>query len=134
MNSPFGWWWPLLAGVATAVAVLAESVRVVAVPAATVAVVGAVLTVLEVIARQRGEARPPADVEPLRVGGLREAFVGGMPGREDLVLACDLLERRLCRPDLRARTALELAQLVTLPPEEFRQYLAWRLDELEGSS
>jgi hypothetical protein len=65
---------------------------------------------------------------------LREAFTGGVPGREDLILACDLLERKLSRPDLRARTAPEIASLVQLPSEEFRRYVAQRLDELEAGS
>ena len=134
MNSPVGWWWPLLAGIATAVALLAGPAHWLVVPAATVAVVGAALTILEALARQRGGARTPVTPTPAHPGGLREAFTGGEPGREDIVLACDLLERKLSRPDLRARTAVELAVLATLPPEEFRRYLARRLDELEGAS
>lgn len=129
-----GWWWPLLAAVSAVVAVLAGSRLEISVPAATLAVVGAVLTVVEAIARQRSPARGTVESTVDHPGGLREAFTGGEPGREDLVLACDLLERKLSRPDLPARTSLELAQIVLLPPEEFRQYLAWRLDELESSS
>ena len=134
MSSPVGWWWPLLAGIATAVALLAGPAHELVVPAATVAVLGAAMTVLEALARQRGGARAPAAPTPTHPGGLREAFTGGQPGREDIVLACDLLERKLSRPDLRARSAFEIAALVTLPPEEFRRYIARRLDELEGAS
>jgi hypothetical protein len=134
LNSPVGWWWPLLAGIAALIAVVAGPSREIAVPAATVAVVGAALTVFEALARQRGRARKPPEPTSAHPGGLREAFMGGDPGREDILLACDLLERKLSRPDLRARTAAEVAALVTLPPEEFRRYVAWRLDELEGAS
>lgn len=135
MNSPVGWWWPFLAGVAVLIAVLAGPSRdEIAVPAATVAVVAAALTVLETLVRQRGGASKPPLPTPAHPGGLREAFTGGEPGREDIILACDLLERKLSQPDLRARTAYEVAALVTLPPEEFRKYIARRLDELEGAS
>jgi hypothetical protein len=131
---PIGWWWPLLAGIATVAALLAGPNRAIAIPAATIAVFAAVLAVVETLVRQRNLARREYDPGPSRPGGLREAFVGGGPGREDLVLACDLLERKLSRPGLRARTITEVASLVRLPPEEFRRYLAQRLDELEGTS
>lgn len=134
MNSPVGWWWPLLAGGSALIAVVAGPRLEISVPAATLAVAGATLTLFEVVARQRLPARAASDPTSDHPGGLREAFRGGTPGREDLVLACDLLERKLSRPDLPAKTPLELAEIVRLPPDAFRRYLAGRLDELEGSS
>jgi len=134
VNLPVGWWWPAIAGVATVAAVLAGPNLPVAAAAATLAVVAAALTVFEAFFRQREPAGRPPDLTREHPGGLREAFVGGEPGREDLVLACDLLERKLARPDLRARTAVEIQSLIRLPPEEFRRYLAQRLDDLEGAS
>lgn len=134
MNAPIGWWWPAVAGVATVIALIATFDRPVAVVAATIAVVAAALTVVEVIARNREAREAEPEAQPVRVGGPREAFAGGAPGREDIVLTLDLLERKLGRPDLRARTPRELAELVQLPPEGFRQYVAGRLDELERTS
>jgi len=134
VSPPIGWWWPLLAGVAIAIALVAGPTRPLAGAAATVAVVAAVLAVLEAVLRQRRVERATPEVTPAHPGGIREAFVGGGPGREDIVLACDLLERKLSRPELRARTPLEIETLVHLPPEEFRRYVAQRLDDLERAS
>jgi hypothetical protein len=134
VSRPVVWWWPVLAGIGVAIALLASSSRAVAGAAATVAVVAAALAVVETVLRQRRAGHEEYDPTPTHPGGLREAFTGGGPGREDLVLACDLLERKLSRPDLRARTPPEIAALVRLPPDEFRRYVAQRLDELEASS
>lgn len=132
MTSPIGWWWPLTAGVATAVAFAAGPSYAIAVPAATVAVVAAALTLVEAVWRRRDEARPTAYVARASFGSIREAFNGGEPGREDIVMALDLLERKFSRPDLPTRTAAELHALVDHPEDDFRRYVAERLDTLEG--
>jgi hypothetical protein len=134
VSAPIGWWWPLVAGMATAVAFAAGAAYSIAVPAATVAVLAAALTIVEVILHQRGETQTAAERAPLVPGGVRAAFGGGEPGREDIVLTLDLLERRISRPDLPARTGQEVAAIVHRPPAEFRRYVAKRLDELEGTS
>ena len=134
MTAWIGWWWPLVAAVATGVAFAAGPTYSIAVPAATVAVVAAALTIVEVILRQRGETGTGAARAPLVPGGIRGAFNGGEPGREDIVLTLDLLERKISRPGLPARTGPEVAEIVGRPPEEFRRYVAERLDELEGAS
>jgi len=137
LNAPVGWWWLVVAALAALVAVGAGSSVAVAAPAATVAVVAAVLAVLETVVRPRRARRGSSayyDPGPTRPGGLREAFIGGAPGREDLVLACDRLDRALSRPNLRARTTSEIHAILALPPDEFRRYLSRRLAELEAAS
>ena len=134
MKAAIGWEWPIVATAAAAVALGAGSYRLVAVPAATVAVGAAALTVVGVVRRGRVDEGPEDDAAPEHPGGLREAFVGGELGRIDLVLACDLLERKLSRPNLRARTPAELDRLVRVPPGEFRRYLTRRIAELETRS
>jgi hypothetical protein len=134
VNLPVAWWWAALSGVAVLVALLASASPGVAVGASTVAAGFAGLAVVETIVRHRAARSRRADAGLAHPGGLREMFVGGEPGREDLVLACDLLERQIATPDLRARTQPELEALVRVPPEEFRRYLARRLDDLERVS
>lgn len=133
MNAPFGWWWPVLAGVAAVVAWVAGATTLGAV-GATVAVLAAALALVDAVARRRERAvavREPPAVAP---GGLREAFVGGEPGREDIVLALDLLERKFTHPNLPARSVTELAALAFQPQAQFREYVAARLEELERAS
>jgi hypothetical protein len=134
VRASISWEWPIVATAAAAVALGAGSYRLVAVPAATVAVVAASLAVVAVVRRARVEEPRGEDPVPEHPGGLREAFVGGELGRVDLVLACDLLERKLSRPTLRARTPAELNALVRVPPGEFRRYLTRRIAELEATS
>jgi hypothetical protein len=134
VKAAIGWEWPIIATSAAAVALGAGSYRFVAVPAATVAVVAASLAVVGVVRRARVAEAPAEDEAPEHPGGLREAFVGGELGRVDLVLACDLLERKLSQPNLRARAPAELDALVRVPPGEFRRYLTQRIAELEATS
>jgi len=134
VKAPIGWGWPILAAIAGTIALAVGSYRAVAIPAATVAVIAASLAVVGVLTRSRVEEDDEAPPVPEHPGGLREAFVGGELGRIDLVLACDLLERKLSRPTLRARTPTEIDTLVRVPPQEFRQYLARRIAELEATS
>lgn len=134
MKSPIGWWWPAIAGIATLVAVVGGAHYSVAVPAATVAVVAAALTFIDPLNRRRTDAPRRAYHPAVHLGSVREAFVGGEPGWEDIVLTLDLLERKLSNPNLPARTGPEVAAIVRQSPERFRAYLARRLDELEGRS
>lgn len=132
MNAPFGWWWPFVAVVAVIVAFAAGPAYSLAVPAATVAVVAAALTIVEVIVRQRPGIESGLGHRSPTPIGIRGAFSGGEPGREDIVLTLDLLERKIARPDLPARPAPEVTRIVRQPPAEFRRYVSRRLDELEG--
>jgi hypothetical protein len=134
VNLPVAWWWVALAGLAVVVALASASVPGVVVVAATCAAGAAGLGAVETIVRHRSHLRPTAEAAPAHPGGLREAFVGGAPGREDIVAAFDLLERQAVRPDLRVRHPAEVEAIVRLPPDEFRRYVAHRLDELERSS
>jgi hypothetical protein len=134
VTAPLGWWWPLLTGVAIVVALLASAVPTVATVAATLAVVGGALTVVDAVARRRERAAVPILAPRSGPGGAREAFRGGETGREDIMLALDLLERKVVTPTLRARTAPELSAVAGRTPEEFRRYVAQRLDELERAS
>lgn len=134
MSLPVAWWWAVLAGLCVGLALAASGSPGVSVGAATAAAGFAGLAVVETIVRHRAARARRSDVTVRHPGGLREMFVGGEPGREDLVLACDLLERQIARPELRARTQPELEALVRMPPEAFRRYIARRLDELERIS
>jgi len=134
VNLPVAWWWAALAGLCVVLALVASASPGVSVAAATFGAAFAGLAVVETIVRHRAARARRLDTTLRHPGGLREMFVGGEPGREDLVLACDLLERQIARPELRARTKVELEAIVRVPPEEFRRYIAWRVDELERIS
>lgn len=134
MSRLVGWWWPALAGLATLVALVADRAAVAAVVAATVAVVAGSLTLVEVLAGRPKRAVEPAELFGPRPGGSREAFTGGVPGREDIVYALDLIERKFSRPDLPARRASEVAEIARRAPEQFRRYVADRLNELDRLS
>lgn len=136
MKAPIGWWWPLLAILATGVAFAVGPQYTIAVPAATVAVVAAALTIVEAIARQRGLALnpPEAGAEAPSGTGIRAAFAGGKGGREDLLQTLDLLERKFGHPGLPMRSGVEVERITSRPAEEFRRYVAERLDKLEGPS
>ena len=134
MSAPISWWWPTVAGIATLIAFLAGPTYSIAVPAATAAVIAAALTLVDAVGRRREEVARRRRPVPTGPGGIRGAFTGGEPGREDIVLALDLLERKFSRPDLPARTGAELRELANQPEEGFREYVAERLDTLEGPS
>jgi hypothetical protein len=134
VKAPIDWRWPAVAGLAVVVALLAGPVRWLAASAATVAVVAATLAMVTELGRRRsgaGRPKPSAWMEPDQV---RDAFHAGGAGRVELVLACDLLERKLSRPDLRAETPVELDTVARMGPEEFRRYLDRRLRALEAAS
>jgi len=134
VKAPIGWGWPAVTILAIVVALLAGPVRWLAAVGATLAVTAATLTIVTELGRRRSRADrplPPASAEPDEV---RAAFRAGSDGRVDLVLACDLLERKILRPDLRAETSVELNAVARMDAEEFRRYLDRRLRALEGAS
>ncbi len=134
MTAPLGWWWPLLTAAAVIAALLADGTPKVAAVAGTVAVAGAALTILDAVTRRRERAAAPSGEPRAGPGGVRGAFRGGDTGREDIVLALDLLERKVVRPTLRARSSGELSSVAGRTPEEFRRYVAERLDDLERAT
>lgn len=134
MNAPIAWWWPVLAAAAAAVAWLAGANYAIAVPAATVAVAAAALTLLGPLSRRREERLRTPYLAPIHAGSVREAFLGGTAGWEDIVLQLDLLDRKVARPNLPIRTGPEIKAIVRQPPAALRAYAARRLDELEARS
>lgn len=132
MKAPIGLLWPTVAGLAALIAFLAGPTYAIAVPAATVAVIAAGLALIAAVASRPDNEWKGTESSPVGPGGIRAAFNEGLPGREDIVMALDLLERKLLRPDLPARTVSEYHELAGRSPDDFRQYVADRLDELEG--
>jgi hypothetical protein len=132
MKSPVGWVLPLVAAVATVLAVVAGSNLAVALPAAAIAVLAAGLLFARTWSlRARGPDPAPPDPRT-DADRLRTAFRSGRIGREELVLALNRLERSLLRPDLAPPPVAELARLAALPPDQFRKYVRGQLDRLEA--
>lgn len=133
MKAPFRWAFPIVAGVATLVALAADTNASVAVPAATVAVAAAALALWDSV-RPRAPAVRPAEAPPERLlaGGSEQWFRAGTMGQEAIILLLDRIERALVNPALPNRQGLELAELRGLPREAFLRYLESRLKELEG--
>lgn len=137
MNSPIGWGLPIVAGVATAVALAAESNDAIALPAALAAVATAGLALVRVTQQTSSpdDARTlPNLPESIAPEMSDEWFDQGPLGHEAIVLMLDRIDRSLLHPDLPTREAAELTELRTLPEEDFLEYVAARLDELEGAS
>jgi len=134
VKSPIGWGLPAVAAIAVLVALLAGPVRWLQWLAAVVAVVAATLAIVWELGRRRSVVTGPPPRVLLEPDPIRSAFHHGGGGRVDLVLAVDLLERKLSRPDLRAETPVELHTVAHMTPEEFRRYLDRRLRALEASS
>jgi hypothetical protein len=137
MNSPVGWILPVLAGVATAVALAAGSNTEVALPAAAAAVGTAGLALARAAQRPEGpfaSAKAPSPPDQVAPEMSDEWFDQGPIGQEAIVLMLDHIDRALLHPDLPNRGAVELAQLRGMEEEEFLDYVAHRLDELEAAS
>jgi hypothetical protein len=60
-------------------------------------------------------------------------FDQGPIGQEAIVLMLDRIERALLHPDLASREPAELAQIRELSEDDFLDYVAARLDELEAT-
>ncbi len=131
MNSPVGWTLPIVAVVATVVAVVSGDHLSYALPAAAIAVLAAALLFVRTwSARARRPEPPPpprTDVDRMRL-----AFHSGRLGREELVLTLNRLERSFLDRDLPPPSVDELARITALPPEQFLGYLRSRVDRLEA--
>ena len=133
MRAPFGWWWVVLAALFASLAIVASDSYAVAVPAAAAAVLAATLAVADTVRRTAAARAPPARFRPVPRSGVRDWLAAGELGREDVVLLLDRLERKVARPDLPARTPMEIGALVDLDLPEFLRYVTERLDALEGT-
>ncbi|MGI0130234.1 MAG: hypothetical protein ACREDE_01145 [Thermoplasmata archaeon] len=133
MKGLAAWFLPAVALVAVGFAVWAGPNLSIAVPAVAVATLATSL--LFVAAwyqdqdRSRRSAPPPWEPELFR---LRYAIRSGPLGREELVTTLDRVERNGPTPTLPPRSPEEMESLVRLSPNEFRQYLRSRLDDLES--
>jgi hypothetical protein len=133
VRAPFAWWWLVLAALFSAVALWQSSNYAVAVPAAAAAVLVAAFAVGDAVRRTSSSRAVPYRLPPFPRSGIRHWLAAGELGREDIILLLDRLERKVLRPDLPARTPMEIGALVALRPSEFHRYVADRLQALEGT-
>jgi hypothetical protein len=131
VRAPFAWWWPALAAVFAAIAIARSNNYAVAVPAAAGAVIAAAFAVGDAVRRTAFPRTAPSQFRPVPRSGVRDWLAAGELGREDLVLLLDRLERKVLRPDLPARTPMEIGAIVNLGPSEFDRYVADRIQALE---
>ena len=133
MSSPVGWAWPALAGAATVVALVEHGVPWIALGAGAFAVGAAALGLLRTL--RPPELRPlPEPVEPGAPPGVRELFLAGPLGREDLLLRVDWLERSRGGAPRRTTGLEEKGRLARMPPEQFRTRLSAKLARIEEMS
>ena len=128
MSVRIGWFWPTVTGTATAIAVAAGHIFLIAVLAGAFALFGAAMTCARALGMYEIPQDPPLTAPPVLVG-VRELFTLGRAGREDLVLRLDDLESR----GRRGRAPADLAAILAAPPEVFLRYLAVRVERIEGA-
>ncbi|HUJ78593.1 MAG TPA: hypothetical protein VLX64_06260 [Thermoplasmata archaeon] len=134
MKGPFGVVPPAIAVVATFVAIDAGPNYSVALPMSVIAVTAALFTAADALARTAHRTPPRSSSRGGRTGGLREWFLRGRIGREQIVLLLDRLDRAGDRPTLPLRSSEEIEGLVRLPDAEFRAFVRRRLDAIEGEA
>ncbi len=132
MRSAATWALPLVAAVATALAVLAGGNLALALPAAALAVLAAALLFARGWSKRARRpdplpARPRTDTDRLRL-----AFHSGRIGREEVVIALNRLERSFLDPGVPPPAVDELTRVAALPPDQFRAYVRAQLDRLES--
>jgi hypothetical protein len=133
MKAPFRFAFPAIAGLATLVAIAADTNQSIAIPAATCAVAAAALALWDSVRTPAPAptAAPAPDVAA--VGGGSEAwFLGGTMGQEAIVLLLDRIDRALAHPSLPVRTARELSILRGLSRADFLRYIESRIAQLEA--
>ncbi len=133
MTSPIGWAWPAVAALAVALAVVAGPDLPAAVAAGGLAIFAASMACVQVFgwdARVRAESATPYQ---LTGAGVRELFLMGRRGREELIVKLDLLEMAGTHREPRLRPPEQMQRLLSASREEFSRYLARRLARIEGS-
>jgi hypothetical protein len=134
MNFPFSWKLPVVAALATGVAVWAGRNVLVAIPAAAVAVGASLLLLVEVWGIPPPTRPASGTFSQNPRASVRDLFRAGRIGREGIVEMLDRLERAGPNPLLPGRTPEELERIARLPRPEFREYVRTRLAELEARS
>jgi hypothetical protein len=133
MRPRIGWFLPTIAGIATAVALLAGKNLSVAVPAAAVAVAAAALLILSAWTERARASAPPPTVPPGDADRIRRAFRSGRIGREELVATLHRLELRFIDPGLPPLSVKQLERIVEMSPDEFLRYVRNRIARLEAA-
>jgi len=121
----------IVAVLATGLAVAAGSNISLVLPVALIAVVAAALLLAGVAARTRWPPNRPLPTLPADPALVRSSIGSGPSGRPALVLLLDQLERSEKNPARPNTTIEELERIRALRPDEFRSYLAARVDFLE---
>jgi hypothetical protein len=135
MRAPFGWFVPALAVAAAGVAIWAGSNLSVALPAGAVAVAAAAFLLVDAGLRSAPpERRPPAPRPANPKQNLRASFRSAGFGREVILDAVDRVDRILLSPELPTRSIEESQRVQRMTADEFRAYLASRLDAIEARS
>jgi len=134
MNGPFGALLSTLAIAAAIVAIVAGPDYGVSLPSAVVAVALAGSAVGETLWRTSRTRRPAPSRSVPGVVGVRAWLRRGRLGREEVIVFLDRLDRGAGHPDLPIRPPAEIARLVNLPEDEFRAYVRFRLDAIEGTA
>ncbi len=131
MNRPFQGVFVAFAVLAIFLSLVGRADLAVAVPMAGAAVAASGLALWDALRGAPPATRIRAVAPPEVSLGSRVLFREGRAGREALVLLLDRLDRLGAHPDLPIRSASDLGRLLRLPPDEFRDHLAARLNELE---
>jgi len=130
MNSGVTWVLVVVTFLAAGVAILAGSNESISVPLGALAVGAAALLLFGVLERTRWSVRRPDSASRADPGHVRAALREGTFGRTELIALLDRLDRT-AGSRLVNTTAQEVDRLQTLSAEEFREYLAARVGELE---
>lgn len=129
MSERIGWFWPTVCGLAAGFAVLVSGSRVATLVAGAFAVWAGGMAVARALGWKGWDELDLAVQIPEQRVGVRDLFLAGRAGREDLVLRLDALDRHRGPP----RSPQELARILGAPPEVFLRYLAHRVGRIEGT-
>jgi len=130
MNSGVTWVLGVVTLLAAGLAIAAGSNDAISVPLGAIAVGVAALLLFGVLERTRWSAARPDPASRADPGHVRAALREGAFGRTELIALLDRLDRT-AGSRLANTTAQEVDRIQALPPDEFREYLAARVGELE---